>query len=270
MKWLLLIPYILTMSYIQCTILPDDDPLLADVNLLGTDDDELNIMATVEVNIGRKLGLAQRNTSVVLEEVNKAGPTAFTVLNQLDESDRGAVKVLKTFLQKYNLTADRFFSIRTKKGISVRSKLPIIGKFMEDTIRENFDQRNITIVYRLLGKCADLLLIARVGCYGYPCGKISTVTMSGYSSLMYAAGRLSKDAVRGVLRLLYYYRYALKYEHLRKKIMKWIMDEKCIPMAKEYADKYEELGNLAGKVKEKLFDTMNSAKDTQREAVSRL
>ena len=85
------------------------------------------------------------------------------------------------------LTPFLLFSIRHQSDIDARAKLPILGEWMNITIKREFQQKNPKRAYQLLIKVSDLLEIAYAGCYGFDCVIPVTSIQSEYQNLMYKA-----------------------------------------------------------------------------------
>ena len=82
------------------------------------------------------------------------------------------------------------FTINGRKDIDTRSKLPIFGEWMNDTIKLEFQEKNPKRAYQLLTKVSNLLEIAYAGCYDFDCVIPVTTIQSEYQTLMYKAVRV--------------------------------------------------------------------------------
>ena len=104
------------------------------------------------------------------------------------EKDLQATQVIET-LNALGLSTDRLFTVGRKQDLIGRSKLKVLGPWMNQVIRHHFQQRNPEVVYRLLGRISDLLQLSRAGCKGFACSAPVLSIHSKYQDLMYNASR---------------------------------------------------------------------------------
>merc|ERR1712168_1405593 len=80
-----------------------------------------------------------------------------------------AKEVVDKLRKQNRIPPSVLFAVTNKRSIMIRSDLPHLSKWIKEQINTKFQEKDPNIVYQLLGRCADLLQIANVGCHNQAC-----------------------------------------------------------------------------------------------------
>lgn len=167
-----------------------------------------------------------------------------------------AVDVLIKLNKKFpKVTPLKVFAIKYNRDFGPRKRLPFVGKWIKETVKLNFAERNPQVAAKLLGAANDLLRIAYVGCSGYPCAKSVGNTHSEYQSLMYQAESVSLKSVKESIKLMKFIRAAIGNPDKAERLL-----AVCAKIAQAFVDKYQ---GLEDKVDKLIADTMKANGDVE-------
>lgn len=137
------------------------------------------------------------------------GPLPGPLLSRGSGDSQTAAEVMEK-LKQLGITPEILFDVRSKSGIKRRSKLPHLGAWMNRKIECAFQYKNPMMIYELLGRCADLLQIANVGCLNERCSTPVLRIHRKYQDMIYKASKISYDGILTTIKLMRYFQYAIR------------------------------------------------------------
>jgi len=186
------------------------------------------------------------------------------VQSLLNEDGLSPVKVMKTLNQK-GISAYRLFKVSRKAHIKSRANLPIVKRWMEKKINLDVQEKNPEIVYRLLGRCSDLLQVSRVGCEGHACEKPVIAIQSKYQYMVYKASKISYKGMLTILKLFKrFMRRSIRYPKHQYRYLNL-----SLPYIRALSEQYQVLSNLADDLQKEAVTAMVNAVGMTWKAIQR-
>jgi len=168
-------------------------------------------------------------------------------------------------LKVLGITPEKLFAARNKQGIKVLSNLEHLGKWMNGQIATEFQDKNPNVVYQLLGRCADLLQIANVGCFDQRCSTPVLEVHRKYQDMMYEASKISYNGILMVIKLMKYFRHAIIEPQDREKIL-----TQTVPITKKFASSYRKLSNMAEDLKDLSVKTFTDTNILRQSVIEKI